>query len=84
MEFVAKKGEVIVMDEGDTYLVLKTIEYEGAGYLHMVQTGEYLYDENFEIDSSKEAYVKEVVTEDDYYLEVVSDEELIKKLSAIK
>ena len=85
MEFVAKKGEVIVMDESDTYLVLKTIEYEGVGYLHMIQTGEYLYDEHFEIDSSKEAYAKEVITdEEDYFLEFINDEELIKKLSAVK
>lgn len=84
MEFVAKKGEVLVMEEGDTYLVLKTIEYEGEGYLHMIQTGEYLYDEDFKIDSSKEKYVKEVISEnDEYSLEIVTDEKLIAKLSAL-
>ena len=81
MEFVAKKGEVILMDENDTYLVLKTIEHDGAGYLHLIKTGDHLLDMTYEADLKQEFFAKEVFTEDDnYFLEFVTDENLIETL----
>ena len=81
MEFIAKKGEVLVMNEDEIYFVLATYEYEGAGYLHLIKTGEHILDENYEVDLKSSVYAKEIVDENDnYLLDFVTDENLIKIL----
>ena len=82
MEFVAQKGELIVMEDTENYMVLATLEYEGVGYLRLIKTGEVLFDVDYEPDLKKEVYVQEIVddNEEDYYLEFVTDEALIEKL----
>lgn len=84
MEFIAKKGEVIVMDEDETYLVLATYEYNGSPYLHLIKTGEHILDDNYNVELDKTIYAKEILTEDDnYLLEFVTDEQLIKVLKTL-
>ena len=81
MEFIAKKGEVIVMNDDETYLVLATYEHEGAGYLHLIKTGEHILDNNYEVDLKSTVYAKEVIDDNDnYFLQFVTDENLIKVL----
>lgn len=78
MEFVVQKGETIIMENEETYLVLKNIEYNNEGYLHVVKTGDDLFDFDGELGDDK--YVKELIVDEDYYLEFVTDEALIEKL----
>ena len=81
MDFVAQKGEMILMEDEKNYMVLATLEYEGEAYLRLLKTGNRLFDEEYEPVIKNDIYVKEVVDEvEDYYLEFVTDEALIEKL----
>ena len=82
MDFVAQKGEIIVMDDEQNYMVLSTLEYEGVGYLRLIKTGEKVLDFEYEVDFKNDVYATEIVddNEEDYYLEFVTDEALIEKL----
>ena len=84
MEFIAKKGEVLIMNEDETYFVLATHEYEGECYLHLIKTGEHILDVNYEVDLKSSVYAKEVVDENDnYFLDFVTDENLLKVLKTL-
>ena len=81
MEFVAKKGEIILMDDGSCYMVLKTIEFENEAYLHVVKTGDSFFDGAEDIDMKDNHYIKQVIQDDECYYGFVEDEALIEKLS---
>lgn len=80
MEFVVQKGETIIMEDDETYLVLKNIEFNNEAYLHVVKTGDDFFDFDIEGELGDDKYVKELIVGDDLYLEFVTDEALIEKL----
>ncbi len=83
MDFVAQKGEIIIMDDESCYLVLKNIEFNNEAYLHVIKTGDYLFQEDAEISIKDEAYVKEVVENDECFYDFITDEALIEKLKTL-
>ena len=83
MDFVAQKGEIIIMDDESCYLVLKNIEFNNEAYLHVIKTSDYLFDEKAEIDLKNEAYVKEVIENDECFYDFVTDNALIEKLRTL-
>lgn len=81
MKSVAQKGEMIVMEDEENYIVLATLEYNGENYLRLIKTGERLFDENYEVDLKNVVYVKEIIDEnEDYFFEFVKDENIINNL----
>ena len=81
MKSVAQKGEMIVMEDEENYIVLATLEYNGENYLRLIKTGEQLFDENYEVDLKNVVYVKEIIDEnEDYFFEFVKDENIINNL----
>ena len=80
MDFVVEKGETVIMEDDETYLILKNIEYNNEGYHHVVKTADHIFDFEYEIEAKDDKYVKELVVGDDFYLEFVTDEALIEKL----
>lgn len=83
MEFIAQRGEIIIMEDEECYLVLKNLEYNGEAYQRTVKTGDDLLDEEFEIDKDAVVYLKEVVEGEECFYEFISDEELINALKAL-
>ena len=83
MEFIAQRGEVIIMDDESCYLVLKNIEFNGEAYHRTVKTGDYLFDEDFEVDKDEKIYLKEVIENNECFYEFVSDPEIIKILKTL-
>ncbi len=83
MEFVAQRGEIIIMDDETCYLVLKNIEFNGEAYHRTVKTGDHLFDEDFEINKNDEVYLKEIIENDECFYDFVSDAELIKTLKTL-
>lgn len=83
MEFIAQRGEIIIMDDESCYLILKNIEYNGGAYHRTVKTGDFLLDEQFEVDKEAETYLKEVIENDECFYEFVTDEQLIKVLKTL-
>ena len=83
MEFVVQKGETIIMEDDETYLVLKNIEFNGEAYLHVIKTADHIFDFDYEVNLKDDKYVKEVLIDKDLYLQFVTDESLIEKLKQI-
>ena len=83
MEFIAQRGEVIIMDDESCYLVLKNIEFNGEAYHRTIKTADYLLDEEFEIEKESETYLKEIIENDECFYDFVSDDELIKTLKTL-
>ena len=83
MEFIAQKGEIIVMDDESCYLVLKNLEFNNKAYLKTIKTGDYLLEEDFDIDKTSEVYLKETVENDDCFYDFIKDEAIINELKKI-
>ena len=84
MKSIAQKGEMIVMEDQENYIVLATLEYNGENYLRLIKTGEEMFDTSYPVDAKNKIYAKEVIDEnDDYYLEYVKDENLLTKLKKL-
>lgn len=83
MEFIAQRGEIIIMEDEECYLVLKNIEFNGEAYQRTVKTGDYLLDDQFEIDKDAEVYLKEIIENDECFYDFVTDENLIKTLKTL-
>ena len=83
MEFIAQRGEIIIMEDEECYLVLKNIEFNGEAYQRTVKTGDYLLDDQFEVDKESEVYLKEIIENEECFYDFVTDEELIKVLKTL-
>ena len=83
MEFIAQRGEIIIMEDEECYLVLKNIEYNGEAYQKTVKTGDYLLDDQFEVDKESEVYLKEIIENEECFYDFVTDEEIIKVLKTL-
>ena len=80
MDFVVKKGEVVVLDNKENYLVMESVVFEDESYLFVMKLED---DINLVFDPSlrKVKVVKEIVNENkEYFLETITNSELIKKL----
>ena len=77
MESVSKIGDVVIMENGERYVVLDCVEYEDEMYLKI----------NGVIDNGKKqeyvsGFVKEIISKDDNYsLEIVNNQKLIDILN---
>lgn len=83
MEFIAQRGEIIIMDDEACYLVLKNIEFNGEAYQRTVKTADYLLEDQVEINQEDEIYLKEIIENDECFYDFVTDEEIIKSLKTL-
>ncbi|MBR3884869.1 MAG: hypothetical protein IKJ33_00175 [Clostridia bacterium] len=83
MEFIAQKGEIIIMEDESCYLVLKNIEHNNEAFLRTVKTGNDILDEDYEINKNEVIYFREVVENDECFYDFIEDEELIKVLKTL-
>lgn len=83
MEFIAQKGEIIIMEDESCYLVLKNIEHNNEAFLRTVKTGNDILDEDYEINKDEVIYFREVVEKDECFYDFIEDEELIKVLKTL-
>lgn len=79
MKFVTKVGDILNLDNGEHFQVVKCFEYENQAYLFIMSIPEEFEDI---FDNSKKTFqiVREVVTDNSAYLEEIKDKELLKKL----
>ena len=79
MEFVSKPGDVVKLEDDRVYLVVKTLEYEGEGYLYLYEPSENP-DDFLDPDVKKTAFLKEVNENGEYMLEEIIDKKVYNKL----
>ncbi len=79
MAFVSKVGDIVVMDNGSTLVVLDCIEYNDESYLKIatVTDPKILKNDNIEPEYI-EGFVKEVVSEDGVYDLVTVTDPILK------
>ncbi len=81
MEYVVNKGEIVVLENGDTYKVLNFVEKDGVGYVCLYKF------ENEESPLSFNAknvvFAREVVDGEDYFLDKVTDDGLTNELTSL-
>lgn len=77
--FVAKKGEMMLLEGGEAYIVIDQIAFEGENYLLIKKVTDSLTDY---MDLKKEvSFVREVIeNETDYSVETVTSKTLLKSL----
>ena len=75
----SKYGDIIVLENGKTYQVMGVLEYEGNGYLYIMEAPNELVDA-FDTKKLKTAYVKEVINEEteEFSIEPIEDKALLK------
>ena len=79
--FVNQKGDVLLLDDGEGYVVSGQIEFGGEHYLLMKKIKMELA-ENFDKTKAEVQFVREVIQGEDCYLETIIDNELLKTLIA--
>ena len=80
MDFVVKKGEIVLLDNDEAYQIVETLVYEGESYLFALKVAKNL-NEVFDVDSKELKVLKEIVTEEkEYFLEEVIDTKFARKL----
>lgn len=79
--FIAKKGEMMLLEGGEAHIVIDQIAFEGENYLLIKKVTDSLLDY---MDSKKDvSFVREVVeNETDYSVETVTSKTLLKSLFA--
>ena len=80
-KFVNQKGDVLLLDDGEGYVVSGQIEFNGDKYLLMTKIKREVA-ENFDRAKSEVQFVKEIIQGDECYLETIIDNELLKSLIA--
>mgnify|MGYP003527237155 CR=1 FL=1 len=77
--FIAKKGEMMLLEGGEAHMVVEQIAFEGENYLLLKRVTDSLTDY---MDLKKEvSFVREVVeNETDYSVETVTSKTLLKSL----
>lgn len=81
MNFVARKGDTLNLENDEKFVVVETIEYENEAYLLLANAPEEFL-KTFEVDD-KFCFVREVVDKEnqEFSIEEVTDKDLIKKLT---
>lgn len=83
MEFVAKKDDILMLDDELNYRVLQSVELDGVGYV-VLQKFDVDLKSILNADEQKQIVVKEIIDEnDDYFLQIVTDEEILQKIEEI-
>lgn len=80
LDFVAQKKDIILLEDGERYVVEKLVRFDEESFLVVKKISddvvEFLNPENPNIE-----VVKEIVeSEDDYYLEIITDSKLKQKI----
>lgn len=81
LNFVGQKGDVLLLENEEGYMVSGQIEFEGESYL-LIKKIEDTIQENIDPKTADVRFVKEVVNGTKYYLEPVMDSSLLKTLIA--
>ena len=80
MDFIARTGDIIVLDEDVHYKVLHRLKMEGRGYL-IVRKIKMSVESILQLDEQSEEIVQEVIDENnDYYFSFVTDEDVVSKI----
>lgn len=81
MNFVARKGDTLNLENDEKFLVVETIEYENEAYLLLVKAPEEFL-KTFEVDDTF-CFAKEIVDKEnqEFSIEEITDKDLIKKLT---
>lgn len=80
MNFVARKGDTLTLEDERKYLVIDTLEFENDAYLFLITSPEiYLQDINTKLNYR---FAKEVVNteSENYGIEIIKDKNLVLKL----
>lgn len=83
MDFVVKDGDIVTLEDGKKYFVLKTTQYNGSNYCTCIILPEVLKPD-MQLDDSKVEIVKENVSQNGAYLQIIKDKteiDLILNLS---
>ncbi len=76
MEFVLKKKDVVLLADKHNYLVHTLFEYENEGYLYLIRVSDVKKSDPVVF------FAREYIKDNKFYLDVIKDSELIKKLAA--
>ena len=83
MKFIAKVGDIVILDEGKHYLVLNCLEMEGKAYL-VVRRMKMSLESVLQLDNQEKEIVQELIDENnEYYFQFVKDEEVVSKIKQI-
>ncbi len=83
MSFIAKVGDIVILDEGKHYLVLNCLEMEGKAYL-LVRRVKMSLESVLQLDDQENEIVQELIDENnEYYFQFVKDEEVVSKINQI-
>ena len=81
MNFVSHVGDIVDLGSGERFAVLDCIEYEGKGYLYILEMPDK--PDDFDKIMQNHGFAEEKVVGEKYFLSAVSDEKLINKLKSI-
>ena len=79
MNFVAKVGEILNLEDNNNYQVVDRVKYNEENYLKLLKLPNKL-NNAFDFKNLTYCFVQEVIDNEDYYLNFVEDEEIIKNL----
>ena len=79
MEFLSKPGELIKLENGKVFLVVKNIEYKSENYLYLYQPSENP-DDFFDKSIQKTTFAKEINDNGVAVLEEVTDKRVYNAL----
>ncbi len=79
--FVAQKGEIILLEDGTTQIVVDQIRYENESYLLIKAVTDDIVD-FFESKPASVSFVREVINGEEYSLEQVTEKTMVEALFA--
>lgn len=82
MDFVIKKDEIVILESGNAYKALNFIVNDGKGYVVFYKLSDEI-DKPLNFDVKNVVFGTEVIDGDDYFVDIVQDDELIKKLKNV-
>lgn len=82
MDFVIKKDEIVILESGDAYKALNFIEQDGVGYVVLYKLSDEI-DKPLNFDVKNVVFGTEIISGDDYFVDIVQDNELIQKLNNV-
>ena len=79
MSFVAKKGEIVVLEDNEAYQVVARAMCEENAYLLLIKVKTNIQD-IFDESKRETQIVQEIVEDGEYFLSPVTDKNLVQKI----
>ena len=79
MSFVAKKGEIVVLEDNEAYQVVARAMCEENAYLLLIKVKTNVQD-IFDESKRETQIVQEIVEDGEYFLSPVTDKNLVQKI----